>query len=72
MATDNTQNNERIDILEAALQALAGAQRLYEETQRQQTAAIQRHDMDMEMGPGNPERPGRHPGKTRRDSEPGD
>ena len=56
MATDNNQNNERIDILEAALQALAasqealaGAQRLYEETQQQQTAAIQRHDMDMEI-----------------------
>ncbi len=49
MATDNNQNNNRIDILEAALQALAGAQRLYEETQRQQTAAIQRHDIEMEM-----------------------
>ncbi len=64
MATDNNHDNNRIDILEAALQALAashealarsqealaGAQRVYEETQQQQTAAIQRHDMDMEIG----------------------
>ena len=49
MSTDNNQDNERIDVLEAALQALAGAQRVYEETQRQQTASIQRHDMFLEM-----------------------
>ena len=49
MSTDNNQGNERIDVLEAALQALAGAQRVYEETQRQLLESAQRHDMEMEM-----------------------
>ncbi len=43
MATDNNQNNDRIDRIEAAIISLA-------ETQRQLTAIIQRHDMDMEIG----------------------
>ena len=49
MATDNHQDQDRIDRLEAAFIDLAETQRRQEETQRQQLAAIQRHDMLLEM-----------------------
>ena len=42
MATDNNQNNDRIDRLEAIMQMVA-------ETQRQLVESAQRHDMEMEM-----------------------
>ena len=42
MATDNNQNNDRIDRLEAIMQMVA-------ETQRQLVELAQRHDMQMEM-----------------------
>ncbi len=42
MATDNNQNNDRIDRLEAIMQMVA-------ETQRQLVELVQRHDMDMEI-----------------------
>ena len=42
MATDNNQDNDRIDRLEAIMQMVA-------ETQRQLVESAQRHDMEMEM-----------------------
>ncbi len=49
MTTDNHQDQNRIDRLEAAFIDLAEALSRQEETQRQQLAAIQRHDMLLEM-----------------------